>query len=105
VRVLLVVFEAGTLAPAVGSDVKDIALSQVQLPMLGLAKTLSRSHDLVEYRLQPLATRDSSQHLPDRLPLITKALKLLGQPRLAQRSPLVHGRTLRWKASRFGNIG
>jgi hypothetical protein len=50
--------------------------------MLGLAKTLSRSHDLVEHRLQALSTRDSSQHVPDRPPLITQAFKLPGHPLL-----------------------
>jgi hypothetical protein len=58
---------------------EDIPLSQVQLPMLSLAKPDSRIDDLLEHRLQPLATRDSAQHVPNRLLLLAQPLTIAGR--------------------------
>jgi len=73
------VLQGRTLTAALGNDVEDIALSQVQLPMLPVAKPDSRIDDLVEHRLQPLASRDSAQHVPNRVLLVAQSLTIGGR--------------------------
>jgi hypothetical protein len=77
------------LTAALGNDVEDIALSQPQLPILPLAKPDSRIDDLVEHRLQPLATRHSAQHVPNRVLLLAQALTIEGRL-TTRRQLLVH---------------
>lgn len=47
--------------------------------MLSLAKPDSRNDDLREHRLQPLSTRDSAQHVPNRLLLLAQSLTIAGR--------------------------